>query len=287
MPLETIDRLGLERAQKRLLPKMDSGLRGGDEQREFIRLAARNPTEFCLLVRSWGLTGGDPPPITERRLTEKEFTDPPWSTECIIATTWEGLPPSLAARPETWGRIHVEMVEQGRIKSTYLAANGNGETGRARIAQALNGNDAQAVDRCVRTVLRRLGGVVEDRANRTAFIDCPLAKAWWRNRYAQEACRTFNKDPAKDLSAALRPTFRWTKLVEAMISRLTVIGDSAIRPAVVQCLADGIGRNASEMEEALRWIGRRATIQALGFLGADMVLQTIENEFLPKRRETE
>ena len=55
---ETIDRSGLERAQKGLLPKQDSGLRGGDEQREFLSLVAKNPSEFCKLVRSWGLTQG-------------------------------------------------------------------------------------------------------------------------------------------------------------------------------------------------------------------------------------
>ena len=284
MHLETIDRAGLERAQKGLLPKLDSDLRGGDEQREFLRSVATNPSELCGLVRSWGLTRGEPPPVPVRPLTEKEFTDPPWSTECIVAATWEGLPPRLAARPETWFRIHVEMIEQRRIKSSYLAANGNGESGRARIAQALNGTDAQAVDRCVRNALRRLGGVIEARANRTAFLDCPLAKAWWRNRYAQEAHLTFERASVEVLSEALRKSFRWSKLVEAMISRLTVIGDRAIRPAIVQSMAQGVGGTPDEMEDVLRWIGRQSTIQALGFLGPHYVLQLITETFAAMRR---
>ncbi len=40
--VETVDRSGLERGQRALLPKRESGLRGGDQQREFIRLAARD-----------------------------------------------------------------------------------------------------------------------------------------------------------------------------------------------------------------------------------------------------
>lgn len=280
LDVETIDRTGLERAQKRLLPKRDSGARGGDEQRVFIRLAAEDPTGFCDLIRSWGRRRGETPPVTDLRLSEREFTDPPWSTECAIATTWGALPASLAARPETWTRIHVEMIEQGRIKSSYLAANGNGESGRTLIARALKGMDAQEVDRCVRAVLRRLGGVIEARANRTAFLDCPLAKAWWRHRYAQEAHERFKRESVEALSAALRPTFRWEALVEAMVSRLTVIGDSAIRPAVVQCLADGAGSTGRDVADMLRWVGRRSTVQALGALRPDQVLQVVGEQFL-------
>lgn len=281
--VEVIDRTGLEREQKRLLPTRNSGQRGGDEQRDFIRLAADDPTAFCDLVRSWGVRRGEKPPVTALPLSEREFIDPPWSTECAISDTWSGLPASMAARPETWTRINVEMIEQGRIRSSYLAADGNGDSGRTRIAQALKGTDPERVDRCVRSVLRRLGGVVEARANRTAFLDCPLAKAWWRHRYSQEAHERFGRDSVEVLSAALRPAFRWEALVEAMVSKLTVIGDSAIRPAVVQCLADGAGGTRREVTEMLRWIGRRSTVQALGALGADYVLEAIADQFSGSR----
>ena len=277
--IETIDRTGLERAQKGLLPKRDSGAGGGDEQRAFIRRVAQDQAAFCRLVRSWGLKPGEPPPITDTRLSEKEFVDPPWSTERGIASTWDALPVNLAARPETWTRINLEMIEQGRIKSSYLAANGNGESGRTRIAKALKGTDAQQVDSCVRTVLRRLGGVIE-RANRTAFLDCPLAKAWWRHRYATEASKTFGRHSVEVLSAALRPPYRWEALIQAMVSKLTIIGDSAIRPAIVQCLAEGAASTGSEIADVLGWVGRRSTVQALGALGPDYVLEVIAEQFL-------
>lgn len=279
--VETVDRAGLEQGQKALLPTRESGQRGGEVQREFIRLAARDPQGFCDFVRGWGVKRGESPPVPQRRLSEKEFVDPPWSTECVVAETWAGLPPSLAARPETWTRIHVELIERGLIKAGYLARNGNGESGRGRIGRVLKGTEAKPVDDCVRTVLRRLGGVIEARANRTAFLDCPLARAWWRHRYAREAHETFRRTSVEALSGALRrPAFRWSSLVEAMVSRLTVVGDRAIRPALVQCLADGAGRTTREMADVLNWIGRRSTVQALGALGPEYVLQVISEQFL-------
>lgn len=283
MRVETIDRPSLERAQKDLLPKISSGARGGQKQREFLRLAAEDETEFCDFVKAWGLRQGKPPPVTGNPLSERELVDPPWSTEREIAVTWAGIPVSLAARPETWTRIHIEMIEQGLIKSSYLAASGNGESGRGRIAQALNGDDAQLVDECVRTILRRLGGVIEARANRTSFLDCPLGRAWWRNRYATEAYNCFGRHSVEDLSAALRPRFRWEALVEAMVSKLTVIGDSAVRPAVVQCLADGAGNTSREVKDVLGWLGRRTTVQALGALGPDYVRRLVAEQFLGSR----
>ena len=280
MDVETIDRSGLEDAQKRLLPKLDSGLRGGDEQREFIRMAANTQGDFCEMVRSWGLRSGEIPQVTDRPLTEKEFVDPPWSTECVVASTWRELPAALAARPETWTRINLAMMEHGRIKSSYLAADGNGESGRSRIVQALKGRDAQRVDACVRAVLRRLGGVILDRANRTAFIDCPMAKAWWRHRYAEETYETFKLASVEKLSNALRARSRWEPLVEAMISKLTVVGDMGIRPALVQCLADGAGKTGDEVKDVLGWIGRTSTVLALGTLGPERVLELVAEEFL-------
>lgn len=279
MDIQTIDRSGLERAQKALLPKIDSGLRGGDEQREFIRLVKDDAGAFCARLRSWGLTAGQAPPVMDEALSEREFLDPSWSTECAIAATWGALPVRLAARPETWVRVHVELIEQGKIESSYLAAGTRGEPGHSQIAHALRRNNSKKVDDRVRDVLRRLGGIVSDRANRTAFMDCPLAKAWWRHRYAQEAHRVFLRHSPEDLSRALRKPFRWERLVEDMISRLTVIGDSAIRPALVQCLAEGIGNTPKEMERLTPWIGRRSTVQAFGALGPQYVLDLVTKEF--------
>ena len=280
MNLETIDRTGLEQAQKALLPKRDSGLRGGDEQRDFLRLAKEDPDLFCQRLRSWGLTHGETPPVPEEEVSEAEFVDPSWHTEGVIASTWRELPVSLAARPETWTRIHVEMIEQGRIASSYLAAGSRGQTGVEAAHGRLEAQESDEGGQLREDCAAAPSGVIPDRANRTAFMDCPLAKAWWRNRYAQEAHHVFRRDSVEELSSALRPAFRWETLVEDMISRLTVIGDSGIRPALVQCLADGVGSTPRDMRRVRAWIGRRSTVQALGALGPEYVSRLIANEFL-------
>ena len=135
----------------------------------------------------------------------------------------------------------------------------------------------------MRAVLRRLGGVIGDRGNRTAFIDCPLARAWWRHRYASEAHRAFQLASVEALSSVLRQPGRWDPLVEAMISRLTVIGDSSIRPALVQCFADGHGKLPKNTWDVLHWIGRRSTVQALGVLEPNHIAQLVMGEFSETR----
>ena len=282
MNVQTIKRTGLEQAQKALLAKNDAGRRGSDEQREFIREAAQDSEAFCRRIRSWGLTGDDIPPVTEQVISESDFLEPPWALECAVEATWCELPVSLAARPETWTRIHVEMIERERINSAYLSSPGKGRSGRAWIAQALRGTHAVSVEECVRAIFRRLGGVIE-RGNRTAFIDCPLARTWWRHRYANEAYSMFRLSSVEALSKALHQSGRWEALVEAMISRLTVIGDSRIRPALVQCFADGDGRLPKETWNVLHWIGRRSTVQALGALEPSHIARLVANEFLESR----
>ena len=285
--MQVIERVGLEQAQRNLLPKKDSGLRGGDIQCEFIDTAAHGGMRFCDYVRGWGETSGPHPQVTEYPMTEREFLDPPWTTERSIAATWNNLSSELAARPETWTRIHVEMIEQERIKSAYLAGEVSGEDGLARIRKSLKSGDPDQIDSCVRAILRRLGGVVADRANRTAFLDCPLARAWWRNRYAQESHAKFPLTPLEAASNALRPAYRWSTLVEAMVSRLTIMGDSAIRPALVQALAKGHVNSKHEMQDMLDFLGRRSTYQALGFVGSTFVLRLIEEHFKPSRQASE
>ena len=97
-------------------------------------------------------------------------------------------------------------IEEGRIESSFLAANGGGNvTGAQRIDAALNastgrGGDASLLDRCVRTVLRRLGGLPEARGNRSVYVNCPLARAWWRERLVAEVAT----DGAEGLEREIR-----------------------------------------------------------------------------------
>lgn len=281
MTIEIINRVSLEKLQRNLVPKLSSNKRGDKNQREFIDFASNDSKDLYKLLRNkLTIDSGDTPPIPQSPLCESEFIDPPWSTELIISQTWDNIPLHKAARPETWTRINLELISKNLICSSFLAARSKGESGCDRIAAALQLNDSEAIDSCVRSIFRRLGGLIPDRANRTVFLDCPIGKAWWRHYYAIEAHKHFNQFSVKKMSDSLRPSYIWQTLIESMISRLTIIGDSSIRPAIVCVFAEGLVNSKLEVEELFRWIGQRCTVQALGMLDPIEIHQMISEEFL-------
>ena len=280
--MEVIDHTGLEKAQKRLLPK-DLDARGSEIQREFLGIIADAPDTFCQTVLGWGINPGSPPKVLPIPLTESEFCTPTWETEKIIAATWDDLPANMAARPGTWTRIHVELVKKGCIHSSFLASKvGKQESGRSRINRVLRTGSSRNIDQCVRTIFRHMGGVIRDRGARTTYQDCPLAKAWWRYRYTSEAHKMFGNIPMKDLSAALRVSGPWEVLIQAMVSRLTVIGDQNIRPALICQLTTALDRLREKQKflSLVNAVGRRSVTQALGALPPEQVLETIKDEIM-------
>ena len=110
-----------------------------------------------------------------------------------------------------WGCVTYRHIEAGRIESSFLAANGGGtSTGVQRIDLALGDTGERAaskLDGCVRTVLRRLGGLPEVRGNRSVYVNCPLARAWWRERLVREAAADAADDGAlaRQIRAVVHP----------------------------------------------------------------------------------
>ena len=283
MTIEIIDDEKLEDAQKQLIfPVSQASQRGSEAQRAFIREVAEDPAAFRRRIRSWVTQKGDPPNSLPTRLSSSEFFNPPWKTELEIAKAWGNIPPNLASRPGTWVRIHLELMNKGIIDSHYLAFNNHrSSSGRDNIIHVLNKNDPDEIDQYVRRIFRHMGGLTGVRGKRTTYIDCPVAKAWWRNRFAQEAHRVFPTIEVKDYSEALRrDSGIWGTLIEAMVSRLTVTGDQNIRPGVVRYLAEKRKAAKQDINILLSRIGHRSTTQALGFLEPDIVFQIISNELV-------
>lgn len=272
----------LQDKQRQLLRKDND-----EGRRRFLKLVLEGEDAFCDELNSWGLEGDKPPPVLSKPMGENQFRDPPFSIEERIYETWSFLSPNLAARPGTWVSIHIELIRKGLIKSQFLAVRGNAATGRETILLALSkrkGDNERAqdrVDRCTRAVLRRLGGVVE-RGYRTTWLDCPLAKAWWRHRYAIEAHQQFGGTMSvKDLSWVLRDGV-WEPLVQSMISRLTVIGDIKTRPSVIRWLLENEpkkrGIQARECQEILNVVGRASAKTAFGALDLESAFEAISCE---------
>ena len=109
----------------------------------------------------------------------------------MLYSSWSYVAPALACRSTFWAAVTLNHVRHGLIDSAFLAANGGNLPGGAeRIDFALNdrsNSGPQRVDNCVRTVLRRLGGLPEVRGNRSVYVDCPFARAWWRERMIEQA----------------------------------------------------------------------------------------------------
>ena len=95
----------------------------------------------------------------------------------------------------------------------------------------------------MRTALRRLGGLREVRGNRSIYVDCPFARAWWRERIASQAA---SGDPriASSVRAVLRTNQTyWEKLIDRIVFRNSTFGSENIRSAFLRALARFVQSN--------------------------------------------
>ena len=208
--------------------------KGGDVQKEFLR-KTNNQSEFLSIFRDVGTQGNASPSLLTIPLSEPEFKHPPPDTEQTIYENWRTLPAGTACRSTFWAFLTTEHLKQNIIEPVFLAANGI-YGGAERIDRALSDTTSKAskqVDDCVRTVLRRLGGLPEARGNRSVYVDCPFARAWWRERMVQQAA-----DQDKLLTRRVRNALRqsqthWEKLIDRIVFRNSTFGARNIRNAFI------------------------------------------------------
>ncbi len=206
------------------------------------------------------------------RMSEAEFGNPPSDTERRLFEAWGGLTPRVACRTAFWARVTYRHIENGRIESSFLAANGGGNvSGVQRIDEALSSTGEKAtleLDRCVRTVLRRLGGLPEARGNRSVYVNCPLARAWWRERLVAEMAGDDGDDLERQIRAVVHPESQqyWEELVTFVVSRNSVFGSVSVRDTLIRTLAmvlddnpDSPVRTADELRRVCRSV---SSIQA-------------------------
>ena len=86
-------------------------------------------------------------------------------------------------------------------------------------------------------MLRRLGGLPEVRGNRSVYVDCPFARAWWRERIVAEAAGGDDRS-ARHVRRVVRihQTY-WEKLVDRIVFRNFTFGSTNIRNALLRALA--------------------------------------------------
>lgn len=238
--------------------------KGSGRQRDFLG-AVRASNDFLDRLSVIPTVGTNNVSLAPEQMTEEEYKNPPSDTEQALYLSWSNLTPSIACRSTFWAQLTLEHVRNGRIESVFLAANGSNLSGAERIDSVLRDTTARApqqVDSCVRTVLRRLGGLPEVRGNRSVYVDCPFARAWWRERMVEEASNG-------DMHTALlvRSVIRihqtyWEKLIDRIVFRNSTFGSREIRNSFVRALARFLHSNPkSSLKDTknLQTLCRRAT----------------------------
>ena len=221
--------------RKKLLKKP----KGSKTQRVFLE-CVRDTEAFIEHMNQLPMIGTEQAPIIQEKLTESEFKDPPQIIEKVLYKLWESVPPATACRTSFWAKVTLDHLRKGRIESPFLAANGsNQHGGLARLEKALADSSDSApdlIDNCVRTVLRRLGGLREVRGNRSVYVDCPFARAWWRERWVRQS--TQDDQHAKNLHNVLRTSQTyWEKFIDRIVFRNSTFGDENLRCAFLGALA--------------------------------------------------
>ena len=240
------DEVGYAKLRRSLIRK---SAKGSAAQREFLS-AARESSKFLTYMKDTVAVqeGVELKPLADR-MSEAEFGNPPSDTERRLFDAWRELIPRIACRTAFWGRVTYLHIQERRIESSFLAVNGEGNvTGAQRIDAALSVTGEKAtrlLDRCVRTVLRRLGGLPEARGNRSLYVNCPLARAWWRERLVREVAANEGEDLKRKIRAVVHPESQqyWEELVTFVVSRNSVFGSVAVRDILIRTLAKVLSEN--------------------------------------------
>ena len=257
-------------AQKKLLQD-----RGSEAQKEFLHMARDEQSAFCHHISQWGLPDVKIS-IPETAWNEQQFKNSPWSkdTSTIVDAWHKEIVPQDACKAQYWFAVHVKLMKADIIESGYFGFKEKREnkSGYNAIKRSLDSNDAKEIDDSVRDVLRHLGGIPHVRGKRTAYADCPTAKLWWRYHYTAEYLRWFDKARAEDIYKFLQNSGMWNQLVEAMVSRMTVVGDRHVRPALIAYLMQKNCTKVDETKEIINEIGRRSVVQKFGILSPPEIL---------------
>ena len=242
-------------------------IKGGPLQRDFLKAVRNNQTFLNYIRLEISTEGSYELPLSPDPMTEDEFKMPPADTETRLYESWAELTPRIACRSTFWANFTCRHIEAKKINAVYLAANGGNMSGGAeRIDRALmetGEKQPKMMDSAVRTVLRRLGGIPEARGNRSVYVNCPFARAWWRERLIEQTAQGDTR-----LAGQVRKVIRisqnyWEKLIDRIVSRNSTFGSLEVRNAFLQTLARFIAANpgtALRKTKVLERTCRRITV---------------------------
>ena len=253
--------------------------KGSDFQREFLD-AARTPEAFVdFMDEQVPPEKGEEVAIFNRPLTEQSFKEMTADQEQAAYTCWQDVPPRVACRVSFWAEVTIQHLRAHVIRDAYwLAANGGrNESGEERIDRALQmegESGEREVNRCVRTILRRMSGLPSARGNRSVFVNPSFGRAWWRERLVSRIAARDGSEGKTALSNVVRSSQQyWEDLVTLIVSRGSVLGAVDVQDAFVNALAKHLSANsdsplwsANSLKPVLRRFSNVSASRELGVL---------------------
>ncbi len=268
--------------RKNLLRKKGSSL-----QRELLE-SVKSDNRFLEFMREHvGTEGTEEIAVLDEKLTEHQYKEPPKETERRMYEAWKNISPETACRVTFWGAVTLRHIQDGRIRASYLAANGGSlPGGLERVDKVLSESGSEKdIDSCMRTILRRMSGLPEARGNISVYVNCPFGRAWWRGKLTEEVCENTGASSDSILDLLRWAQEYWETLVRLLVSRNSVLGDRNVRDALIWSLAEMLeSKKESEILKSknlrvlCRLLGVRCAWQELGMFGMNEVKALIDKE---------
>ena len=211
-------------------------------QRALAAIVKRGPTVFAAHLREILGIPADVAigvPALPRKLTPSEFRNPSLELEIEIAEALRDLTAFQASQPLFWTVCHTQWLEEDQLDRN---------TADYLLGHSTTGKPEKELDRAMRNLMRRLGGLHLERGKVSVLSDCPIARAWWRARIACEATGYpgMTLTPVEAHTILHASNQAWGTLVGRAVKRITVINHPQARAAILSQLS-GVDRDESKI----------------------------------------
>jgi len=246
--------------------------KGGDFQREFLKSLHEREDFLAFVTDHVKEDDGEEVPLQNHVYSEREIRNFPLDVERGIYEFYKDCSFATTALTGFWGMLTLRLVKDGQLEPSFIAHNSD-EGGRRRLYSVCEKGDKSVVDKCVRDVLRRMGGLPEARGARSVMTDSTFGRAWWRGYYATDISNKYSGTSYEDVATVFRVSLAyWERFVLLLTSRNSILGDSLTRDVLIRILAsisdkgkDVIFRRAS-LDLICDFLGTRSVWQELSVL---------------------
>jgi len=265
--------------------------KGSDLQREFLGSMHKREDFLNFITSNVEKDAGDEIPLLTHVYSEREIRNFPISVEKKIYEFYKAYPFSTTVRTGFWGMLTVALVKEEKLDPSFFAHNGDGD-GRRRLYNVCHNGDDKSIDRCVRDVLRRMGGLPEVRGTRSVMSNCTFGRAWWRGYYAADISGRYSDISYEDVASVFRASAEyWERFVNLLTSRNSILGDSLTRDVLIRVLAaisdkeNDVIFHVASLSLICDFIGTRSVWQELSVLPERDLREIIEKEIERVRRQ--